>query len=360
MMKKMYRQSGTFAVAVKTNPLTTEIEFILTDFQPNKNNQAIPLSEAENIIGTAIGMPIKIRFDGSKSGGHMGAVPVGSIQKARLDTDNGKDVIIATAVIWNTEYPEIADYVHRPIAIATSWELFYQHSEYDDNNVEWLHDIIVAASAIVDDPAYGKDRTRLLAVAQLLQEGETVEEEVTTTPEVTSETENTEVVADEAVAEETPTIDYSSLIDFIYQVWDEDVRAENEERAIVSAEAALERLQAIVASYRNKRKDSKAELDTERQKREDTERLNQELVDAKVFAERSLALARAGTQFSEADISDRRAMIMGMSDSAFELYIADFGRFPVATAEAKVKVPNSLGVGAPSIKRLAQMLNGEK
>ena len=67
------------AKAESLHPFQTQIEFIFTDFLPNKNNQGIPIEEAQNIINTAIGMPIKISRAQEK--GHAGAIPVGPIQR---------------------------------------------------------------------------------------------------------------------------------------------------------------------------------------------------------------------------------------------------------------------------------------
>ncbi len=153
------------------HPLQTRISFVLTDFQPNVNKQAVPRSEAANIIATAKHMPVKINFNGMSEGGHSRATPIGPILDARLETIEDREVIIADAVLWRNEYDEIDEYLKSSTAenkrVGTSWELYYKRSEEIDG-VEWLHDIVMAGTAIVKDPAYG-DRTPILAVAENME-----------------------------------------------------------------------------------------------------------------------------------------------------------------------------------------------
>lgn len=64
-MHKLYIQQKVLAERYK-NPFQTELEFVSTDFEPNKNKQAIPKSEAENIINSARNMPNKVNLRKTK------------------------------------------------------------------------------------------------------------------------------------------------------------------------------------------------------------------------------------------------------------------------------------------------------
>jgi hypothetical protein len=160
------------AESEEAHPLQTRISFVLTDFQPNSNRQAIPRSEADRVIATARGMPVKINFNGISEGGHSRATPIGPITDARLETIEDREVIMADAILWRNEYQEIDDYLKSSTAenkrVGTSWELYYKTSEELDG-VEWLHDVVMAGTAIVKDPAYG-DRTPILAVAENMED----------------------------------------------------------------------------------------------------------------------------------------------------------------------------------------------
>lgn len=159
----IYLTDGT-----ELNPFLKEIHLILTDFEPNANNEAISRAEADNIIKTSRLTPIKIASDGNSYAGHAGAHPVGAIIDSFLDTHNGKDVIKSRAFIWKDEYPAIYDLLKSQASegnfIGTSWEVYYTHAN-EEQGVRWLNNVTFAGTCIVDNPAYG-DRTPLLSVAE--------------------------------------------------------------------------------------------------------------------------------------------------------------------------------------------------
>lgn len=154
------------------NPLQTRVSLVFTDFEPNVNKQAVPLSEKENIIRSALNMPLKIMFDGEQYHKHAGAIPIGPIVNVYEDDYNGRRVIKGEAVIWDDEYKEISDHLKSLFdkGVSTSWEIYYSESSVDESGVEWLHDCIVANTCIVNTPAYGPERTRILAIAEQIEQ----------------------------------------------------------------------------------------------------------------------------------------------------------------------------------------------
>lgn len=161
-----------FSESSAEHPFVREVELILTDFEPNKNGEAIPRAEAENIIRTAVNTPLKINAFISENvsfyEGHSGAHPIGAISSAFLDTVDGREVIKAKAYIWKQEFPGIYNLLKAQHGsssfIGTSWELYY--TEVDElQGVRWLKNVTFAGTCIVDTPAYGQ-RTPLLSVAE--------------------------------------------------------------------------------------------------------------------------------------------------------------------------------------------------
>ena len=154
--------TGTVTKAQFDHPFKATVTFILTDFQPNRNGQGIPREEEENIITSAIGMPIK--YDPEREG-HDGATPIGPIERAWSEGD----IILAQATIWLEPYEDLAEMIReRMDSLGVSWEIAYARSE-ERGGVEWLYDTTVIGAAFVRTPAYGP-RTPILALAEQ-QEG---------------------------------------------------------------------------------------------------------------------------------------------------------------------------------------------
>jgi hypothetical protein len=324
---------GKIAKAESTHPYETLIDFILTDFLPNKNNQAVPMTEADSLINTAIGMPVKIHL---AQKGHAGSYPIGPIKSAWLGKDGDRDVIYAQASIWNREFPDVDKFVKTAYAeetpVGTSWEISYEDSEHIDN-VEWLHKTVFAATVIVERPAYGRQRTRMLSVA----EETTMEEErlkllelqemwtrigdhIRTAYATTFEIEAAEVATPENV--EQFIEQFNALTAKITE------RAKNAGLAVAEeTKTELTAKETALAEKESAIADLTTQLETEK-----TERL---------FAERSFALASV---FSVDELKERRDQLLAFTPDAFSLYARDISnRSKVATASEKFNIPNLIG-----------------
>jgi hypothetical protein len=296
------------------HPLQTKISFVLTDFQPNINKQAVPKSEADNIIATAIGMPVKINFNGLSEGGHTRAVPVGPITSAKLDTIEDRDVILADAILWKHEYEEIDDYLKSSTAenkrVGTSWELYYKESE-DVDGIEWLHGIVMAGTAIVKDPAYG-DRTPILAIAEISMEDK--------------------IKLLEMQNEELRLMLEGLRLDI------EKLQMEHENLGVEYSTVKAER-DALV---------QEKELEKERQEAETRVRGRQE------------ALAEVGIELAEDD-EDLRMFITTASDEVFSLFVRNYKNVKPAEAsikaEAEIKVPSTIGNSKPKPEVVVEALS---
>jgi DNA-binding Lrp family transcriptional regulator len=298
-----FNQTTRIAKAQQINPYQTQIEFVFTDFLPNKNNQGIPLDEADNIISSAVGMPIKVNLSNRR---HENAIPIGPIQAVWRSEDGSRDVLLARATIWDSEFPEVAMFLRSAYAeqkdIGTSWELRYSESENLDG-VEWLKGIIVTGTAIVDNPAYGKTRTRVLAIAEVENN---MEEKIKELEEKVSELTaalTTKVEAESAVKSELDT-----------------------------SKSALAELQSKLDA-------TESDL---------------------TFTRRSHVL---GSVFSVEELAAKRSFILGMTNEAFAEYTSDLAR--VAKAEnkvssAEVKIPNFIAPAEMTIDDLVKKLKEVK
>lgn len=210
------------AYASKNNPLQTIIEFVLTDFQPNHNNQCIPQSEAHNIVTSALHMPIKVYFRNDKIKGHAFSVPIGTLAEVWQQDD----VIMARSIIWKNEYPDIDEYLRKATSegkmIGTSWEILYDHAE-TENKITNLYGCLVQATTIVDDPAYG-ERTRILSIAESLN------------------------YMDELDKISVAFYDVLQLIDGLYA---EMYQKQIEKTAIENASTALDKLKTMIADLQS-------------------------------------------------------------------------------------------------------------
>lgn len=165
-------------IATEANPFARAMEFILTDFQPNANRQAIAPEEAEHIILSARGMPIKYE---PVTEGHAGAFPIGVIERvwSGVDSVTNQPCLYASAILWETEYPDLVARLREEFeqtgTLSVSWEIVYETAEERDG-VSWLRDVTVVGVAIVEQPAYGKIRTRVLSVASTQEQTMNVDE----------------------------------------------------------------------------------------------------------------------------------------------------------------------------------------
>ena len=289
---------GYVSAVAEAHPLQTIISFVLTDFEPNSNKQAVPISEAENIIRTAKDMPVKINFDGMSETGHNRAVPIGVITKAELVNVDGKDSIIAEARIWKKEYPEIDEYLRSAKAekrqIGTSWELYYEESEEKDN-VSWLTNIVMAATAIVKVPAYG-NRTPILSVAE------------------------------------------------------DRIKVEELNTKITELESKLAEVETALA-------DARAEADSAKDKVTQMEREQAESAKEAMIANRIALLTEAGVTVED----EHKTILAEASDDVFNLFMRAFPKPAIEQKESvaevtKARVPATFGATKPKTEAVATAL----
>jgi hypothetical protein len=208
-----------FAVAsedgAEAHPYQSQLRFVFTDFGANANKQGVRKEEAANIISTSKYMPVKVNFDGELVYGHKGAIPVGPILNMREESG----VLVADAILWRDEFPELATYLSTASAtegaasVNFSWELYYKDSEIDEAGVEWLSGVTVAGATIVDNPAY-RGRTHLITMAEegvatRLESVETLVQQMLSELKELRSTSmaDVETVDDTATSEETGTQD---------------------------------------------------------------------------------------------------------------------------------------------------------
>lgn len=311
-------QGYLYRVAEAANPLQTELTFCLTDFQPNKNGQAIPRTEAENIIRTVQNMPIKIRPGAVGKLGHNGARPIGPIVSAWEDGDK----VMASALIWNKEFPDETDFLKTAyaenITVGTSWELYFGTAT-NESGVEWLHDITMSGSCIVDDPAYGA-RTSILAIA------EEIEKPMDTETDPTAQAEETTLTT----VEET-TSDLYDIIMVLNEIWADMYESERVHNTVSTAEEALDRAKSILAEWK-KRKTVMAELQTYKTTAENQKR----------YTARAEQLTFTSAEF----IESRQDFILSASDEDFARWVQDLQAVSgkkESSAETKIRVPELRG-----------------
>lgn len=330
------------ACASVKHPLQTNIRFILTDFLPNKNKEAIPYSEAENITTSAIGMPVKIRFDGVGAKGHAGSRPIGPITSAWVEDEK----IIAEATIWNREFADVDVFLKEANAeeksIGTSWEIFYGKDEKDGDGNTWFHDTVFAATTIVEKPAYGSTRTRIFAVSEM--------DEVSKTPE-----------ADKI---SSTVNDLYKLASILNEMWHEVYEEELAANTLDNATEVIDRARSILNTLRNNRK----AMAEEKELLEQIEALKSENLALAEFKRgieiERLFSARAEVLkdlFSAEDITTRKDMLIALSEEAFTAYVTDLKAVVRKPAQAETKenirIPDLSGSAKLDISVLAQELN---
>lgn len=150
------------------HPGLKSIRFVFTDDKPNANAVGIEYEDFPELIKSATGTPIKMRFLGKGVGGHERSIPVGFIQRLfENKLDDGTNQLIAEGTLFSEEYPDEMEWLasehEAGKAPGISWELSY-HSKILKDGVNWLKGIITRAATFVSNPAYGM-RTAILALA---------------------------------------------------------------------------------------------------------------------------------------------------------------------------------------------------
>lgn len=148
------------------NPYVRWAKFIMTDDQPNGNNERTPVEEFDNIIQSGIHMPIKM-VEG-KIEGHPLATPIGVITHLKKEFVDGVNKIVGLAAFWLKERPSDVSYIKELIDegedVNLSWELGAQDRVLAPDGVYDWRGISVQATTVVKTPAY-QGRTRIIAMA---------------------------------------------------------------------------------------------------------------------------------------------------------------------------------------------------
>jgi hypothetical protein len=149
------------------HPLLTVAKFVFSDDKGNANKQGIKAEDFDDVIRTAIHMPVKMRYLGVSAGGHQASVPIGHIIKMEKDTIEDTNRLVASAVLYSDEFSEEVAFLKESFAKGEapgiSYEVLYLDS-IEENGIQWLKKIFTKAATFVRSPAYGK-RTALLALA---------------------------------------------------------------------------------------------------------------------------------------------------------------------------------------------------
>jgi len=356
------------AVADQAHPLQTRLSLILTDFEPNRNKQAVPRSEAEALLRTAINSPLKINFDGSEIYGHKGAKPIGTIIEPALGVDNGREVIIAEAIVWNDINPEVDKYMKQAFAegIGTSWEIYYDAdaATIDDNGVEWLSGCVFAGTCIVETPAYGPNRTRLLAIAEELNKRDEQSEK-----EIMAQADTNVAAADNTLTSDISDAMnmFSKLYEGLWGMLEEADQLERElattdittigdqfTKALSSIQKRFDALKAQAA----KAELVEAELTT---LKDGIAQAEAEKAEAEKLEARTTSLAEIGIEVTD----EKKDFYLGMAEDVFNLFIADLKTVKGTKVVAEVRKPiipdatsNSGVTTEVSIKELAASIRG--
>jgi len=288
----------------KVNPLLTIARFIFADDKgaPLSTADATPLQGIEfedfdEVIDTAMHMPVKMNFSGEDVARHEGAYVIGHISKMeKAVAEDGTNQLVAEAVLYKDEYPQEVKWLKEKYdageAPGISYEIAYG-SSIIKNGVEWLKNLITAAATFVKSPAYGK-RTALLALAS----AKTDEEFVSTMKTFVAQAEGTQ----------KETIEGGINVDELEKVQQEAAtyKAEAETKAgeitrlmdvITAKDAEISSLNDNVATLTNEKK-----LETRQ----------------RMFTEAGFMLE------ADAEKSDKKkAFWLTLSDESFDEYLAD-------------------------------------
>lgn len=367
-------QKGTMrgfirAVADQVHPLQTRLSLILTDFEPNGNMQGVPLAERDNIIATAKHQPLKINFTGDGYTGHTGAIPIGPITNAYAGVDNGRDVILGDAIIWNEVYNDIAEHLKVAFSegVGTSWEIYFEGAETDTNGVSWLHGCVFAGTCVVEVPAYGPNRTRVLAIAEALEAREDTLIEVENNMAVEQKVES---AADTTNMDETRT-QLLETQDLLFKLWEGvdtlfnktfEIEAASVEKDIGAIAAQFAEKIGKIAEKLDKLSVASAQAEQLASELEVLKTERDNLAKAERITVRKAKLAEAGIEISPEDTA-RLDRYMSMEDELFIALVEDIKIVNAkrSTAEQKtVVIPEPNGNGTDlTTEELVQALRKE-
>jgi hypothetical protein len=161
--------------SISLNPGFQWAKIVITDDLPNANKHRIPIEEFDNLAKTGIFAPIKMAEKLISDHKDAMGKPIGTI------TQIGKfgNKLIALAALWKRERPEEVDLLKKMYLEENppnvSWELSYEQSTKEEDDVEVFHGVSLHGLAVVSNPAY-VGRTPFIAMASTNNQEENVEE----------------------------------------------------------------------------------------------------------------------------------------------------------------------------------------
>jgi hypothetical protein len=181
---EIYEQETEGSDEHKVNPYLTTAKFVFADDKgaplstaPAGLLQGIEYEDFDEVIRTAINMPIKMKYTGQGAGNHLGSYVIGHITNmAKAQIEDGTHQLLADAVLYAEEFPEEVEYLKKAYADGEapgiSYEIVYEDSVVR-NGVQWIKKLVTTAATFVREPAYGR-RTALLALASAKNDEELV------------------------------------------------------------------------------------------------------------------------------------------------------------------------------------------
>lgn len=309
------------ASASESNPLQSVIEFVFTDFQPNKNRQGVTQAEAVNIIRSGLNQPVKVNFLGEEVAAHKGAIPIGPIIELKHDDDK----VIGKAIIWKDIYADFVTYLEKASAseggVQFSWELYYRSSNTDGNGIQWLENVEVAGIAIVDDPAYS-GRTPLLSFAESRDKASKLSEQIAEF--VGGQMDPSYEALQAQVAELTDKM--YVMINQLYEALSEAAP----DPAPADVESVMAEFVNLLSRLKSGKEESSAQAESLQSELDGLRTEVQELRTFKQDTEASAALAELTSTrkaalsavMSEEDFAEKLEFILGLSQDQFEVFVA--------------------------------------
>lgn len=308
------------------HPLLTIAKFVFADDKGNSNNQGIKADDFDEVIKTAIHMPVKMRYLGASAGGHQSSVPIGHIIKMDKETlADSSNRLVASAVLYSEEFHDevmfLKEAFNKGEAPGISYEIMYADS-VEENGIQWLKKMITKAATFVRSPAYG-NRTALLALAtrQDIDSEEFLTDFVTMAQDWAGES-----LSKKSKEENTQ---------------EEGGKLMEEELKQLKAEA--EGLKEQIESLKKENDDLKEKLTTTNA---ELAKLNEEALAA--TREKKYLEAGFSLESDAEKAAKKRAFWISLSEEAFEEYIADLKAAKGATKAAEASTTKK-----PELPKLA-------
>lgn len=350
-MKTLIGQSAVASLSPQDfkHPGQRVATFVFTDNLPNENGQGIEEEDFDQIIQSAIGSPMKMRFFGQAAGGHTGSIPIGYIRNMfKADAEDGSKQLIAEAILFADEYPDEVGYLESVLKDpeaekpGVSWEMRYSESVIKDG-IEWLKGLVTRAATFVSHPAYGA-RTAILALAS---SSEVTDEQFTDAlTELLENTKNTTQGGNDRMDEETQKLQ-EKIAELEAQLAKKDELLTERESALAEKDSSITEL----TTERDELKTSVSEYEAK------------ELV-----ATRTSALVEAGVTIpTDPDkLATKQAHWASLSEEAFASYVEDLTE-AIETAKKTEETKEGLASlrvrrtpTAPSLPRFSAAASSEE